>query len=64
MKGAINTLVQRRRKVETVDANEKPKFYDNLFDDLVKQTPKKVWEQYLEDGYSMREAIKEERSQA
>jgi hypothetical protein len=47
-----------------VDANEKPKFYDNLFDDLVKQTPKKVWKQYLKDGYSMREAIKEERSQA
>ena len=47
-----------------MDANEKPKYYDILFDDLVTQTPKEVWNQYLADGYSMHEAIREERSQA
>jgi hypothetical protein len=45
-------------------ANEKPEYYDNLFDDLFKQTPKEVWELYLADGYTLREAIKEERGQA
>jgi hypothetical protein len=49
---------------EITYANENPAFYDNLFDDLVRQTPKEVWEQYLKDGYTLREAIKEERSQA
>ena len=47
-----------------MDANEKPLFYDNLFDDLFKQTPTEVWEQYLANGYTLREAIQEERSQA
>jgi hypothetical protein len=47
-----------------MDANDSPVFYNNLYDDLVKQTPKEVWDQYLENGYTMREAIKEERSYA
>lgn len=47
-----------------MDANEKPKHYDNLFDDLFAQTPKEVWEQYLAEGYTLHEAIQEERSQA
>ena len=52
------------RKPIAQSANEKPKYYDNLFDDLFKQTPKEVWELYLADGYTLREAIKEERSYA
>lgn len=38
--------------------------YDILFDDLFKQTPKEVWDGYLSNGYTLHEAIKEERSQA
>jgi len=41
-----------------------PAHYDVLFDDLFEQTPKEVWQQYLTDGYNLRDAIKEERSQA
>ena len=47
-----------------MNANDSPKFYDILFDDLFTQTPKEVWDQYLENGYTLREAIQEERSQA
>lgn len=46
-----------------LQANEKP-IYDDLFDDLFIQTPEEVWAQYLKDGYTLRKAIKEERSQA
>lgn len=53
MKGDPNTNIPRPRI-----------YYDKLFDDLFKQTPKEVWLQYLEDGYTLHKAIKEERSQA
>jgi type II restriction/modification system DNA methylase subunit YeeA len=47
-----------------IDENGKRLFYDNLFDDLFTQTPKAVWDMYIEEGYTLRDAIKEERSQA
>ena len=49
---------------QNVDANPKPKFYDELYDDLWDQTPKEVWLSYIQNGYTTQQAILEERSQA
>ena len=43
-------------------SGEETVYYHNMFDDLVLQTPRAVWGQYIADGYTMREAIKSERS--
>jgi hypothetical protein len=52
-----------KRCSKSVEANDKP-LYDFLFDDLWTQTPREVWAQYRENGYTDHEAIGEERSQA
>ena len=49
---------------QNTDANPKPEFYDDLYDDLFKQTPKEVWISYIKNGYTTHQAILEERSQA
>jgi hypothetical protein len=38
------------------------KFYENIFDDLFKQTPASVWEEYKKQGYTIHQAILMEHS--
>lgn len=51
------------RKCEFCGKQANPKeHYPMLFDDLFRQTPKEVWDQYRAEGYTLHEAIKMERS--